>query len=213
MNNMKKLLLSLCFMSAMTITKAQDKGKDNKEEAPRSKFKENVFVGGTLNLSLSSYQFTIGGAPTIGYAFNKWVDAGIVFNFNYTSFRDYNVYGDRMRQTVYGPGAFARLFPFPFLFAQVQAEHNFIKLKYLPVFGGAQKYSLDDNSILIGGGYTSGRRFSNTAFYYVSVMFDVSKNPHSPYVDGYGRSLPIVNAGIVFPLFKQGRRSYGNDDF
>lgn len=208
---MKKylLVLSVLFVSLYAVAQ-DDKPKD--EETEKKKFAEHLFAGGTLNLGLSSYQFTIGAAPTIGYAFNRWADAGILFNFNYTSFRDYQFQGDKMRQTVYGPGVFARLYPFPFLFAQAQLEHNFIHQKYIyPSGSGLPSITgnLDDNSFLVGGGYTSGRTKDNhTAFYFVSVMFDVSKNVNSPYVDGYGRSLPIINAGIVVPLTRS--NSYEN---
>ena len=46
-------------------------------------------------------------------------------------------YGDKLRQTVYGPGAFVRLFPVNFLFASAQYEYNLIHLKYIPANNGS----------------------------------------------------------------------------
>src|ERR1700753_3851125 len=49
--------------------------------------KQNLFVGGRLNLGYSGYDFNVGGAPEIGYSLNRWVDAGVLVNINYTSER------------------------------------------------------------------------------------------------------------------------------
>ena len=207
---MKRIYLIVLTVLCSQFIFAQEKSKDEKE---KPKFAEHLFFGGSLNLSLSSNQFTVGVAPVLGYAFNRWADAGILLNFNYTSFRDYQYSGDKLHQTIYGPGAFVRLFPLPFLFAQAQYEHNFIKLKYYPPSSGpTQKISLDANSLLVGAGYTSGRTNPYTAFYYLTVMFDVSKADGSPYVDYYNRALPIINAGIVFPLTRSGRNKRDRDE-
>jgi len=80
----------------------------------------------------SSYATILGITPQFGYSLTNWADAGITFNLNYTSQRDYEEYGDKLRQTVYGPGAFVRLFPVRFLFASAQYEYNLIHLKYIP---------------------------------------------------------------------------------
>jgi hypothetical protein len=108
---------------------------------------------------------------------------------------------------VYGPGAFARVFPIKFLFAQVQYEHNFIHSKYfLPSDYGipTQGYTDDANSLLVGGGYASGRQEGNNTYFYLGVFWDVLALPNSPYVDSYGRTNAIVKAGFNIALF-QGR--------
>jgi hypothetical protein len=78
----------------------------------------------------------LGITPQFGYSLTNWADAGITFNLNYTSQRDYQDYGDKLRQTVYGPGAFVRLFPINFLFASAQYEYNMIHVKYSPADNG-----------------------------------------------------------------------------
>ena len=74
----------------------------------------------------------MGIGPYFGYSVNKYLDVAVSANVNYTSQRDYFVYGDKVRQTVYGPGAFVRVYPVRFIFAQAQFEHNFIRVKYIP---------------------------------------------------------------------------------
>lgn len=207
MNN-KKLILSFCFvLFAVSFLSAQKKEKDNKEKEERT-FKENLFTGGSVSLAFYNNTFLIGGSPVLGYSLTNWVDAGIVVNYTYTSYRDVSVFDDRLRQTIYGGGGFLRLYPVRFIFAQAQIEHNFIRQKYIPApnSGAANNITKDDaGSILVGGGYTTGRwGRGGGPFYYLSVLFDVSGNKNSPYTDAYGRTIPIIRGGIQIPLFQGG---------
>lgn len=110
---MKKIsIVVLCFFIFLQ-TKAQD-------ETEQKLFKkENFFTGGTLNLAFGSQVTNLGLSPFVGYSINKYVDVAASFGFNYVSTRDYPYLGDKVRQKLYGPGAFVRLFPMKFLFAQV----------------------------------------------------------------------------------------------
>jgi hypothetical protein len=99
---------------------------------------------------------------------------------------------------------FTRLFPVKFLFAQAQVEHNWIRSKYMYA-SGAPDYIIktSGNSILVGGGYTTGRDPDNKSVYgYLAVLFDVGNDANSPYKDGYGRTIPIIRAGLNVPLFQ-----------
>lgn len=204
---MKKIFLSVLALSlSTTILLAQDKEDDEKL---KSSFKENLFTGGSVSLAFYNNTFLVGGSPVLGYSLANWADAGIVVNYNYTSYRDYNfVFNDKLRQTVYGGGAFVKLYPVRFLFAQAQLEHNFIKQRLIPANGPTQTYRDDANSFLVGGGYTTGRQGKGGApFFYLAVLFDISGNDNSPYTDGYGRTIPIIRGGLQVPLFQgSGRR-------
>lgn len=197
---MKKTILSLlvlCF--ALNQLAAQD------EEEPQKGFrKENLFTGGSVSLSFFNNTFLIGANPVFGYSLTNWADLGLVVNYISTSYRDYNVLGDKLKQQQYGGGAFLRLYPIRFLFAQAQWEHNFIKQKYVPVSGATIKYpSIESSSVLVGGGYSTGRQGrGGPPFYYLSILFDVSGNKNSPYTDALGRSIPIFRAGVQVPLFQ-----------
>lgn len=198
----KALLFTLAFASLFTVAFAQD------EEAPERTFKENLFTGGSVSLSFFNNTFLIGANPVFGYSPTNWVDVGLVVNYMSTSFRDFNQLGDRLRQTQYGGGVFARVYPVRFLFAQAQWEHNFIKQKYIPPSGPSESYpSIDGSSFLVGGGYSTGRNGrGGPPFYFVSILFDVSGNENSPYTDALGRAIPIFRAGVQVPLFQGQRR-------
>ncbi len=95
--------------------------------------KENIITGGTVNLGFGNNFTNLGASPYFGYSLNKYLDVAASLSYNYTSYRDYFYSGDKLRQSIYGPGAFVRVFPFKFLFAQAHYEYNLMKTKYLPV--------------------------------------------------------------------------------
>lgn len=201
---MKRLLFLAATIASLSAFAQQE---EEKEKPP---FKENLFTGGSISLAFYNNTFLVGGNPVFGYSLANWADAGIVVNYNYTSYRDVTVFDDRLRQTVYGGGAFVKLYPVRFLFVQAQLEHNFIKQKYIPPGGGTSSSGdTDANSFLIGGGYSTGRYGKGgQPFFYLAVLFDVSGSDNSPYTDAYGRTIPIIRGGVQIPLFQgRGERS------
>lgn len=171
--------------------------------------KENLFTGGNLTLQFGNQTTTLGISPYFGYSLTKWLDVAASINFNYTSQRDNVVLGDKIRQTVYGPGAFVRVFPLRFVFAQGHFEQNFINLKYIPADNSGytqEKRSLNAQSFLVGGGYAGGRGADSRSFYYISVLWDIANSENSPYVDNQGRTVPIIRAGYNIALFQGGGR-------
>lgn len=207
---MKNFFLSVIgLLLTATILFAQDE-----EEKEGGFKKENLFTGGSISLSFFNNQTLLGANPFFGYRLADWVDAGVAFNFVYTGARDYYEFDDRVRQTVYGPGVFTRLYPIRFLFAQAQFEHNFTTLKYIPAPGGsylADKIKTSANSLLLGAGFAQGREEGSNSFYYISVLFDVLKDINSPYIDvDYNPGnpsqqrktmVPIIRAGLNIALF------------
>ena len=223
---MKKIVIVFALISSFYAVQAQNEEKAGDEKKGGFK-KENLFTGGGLTVSFSSYSTVLGASPVLGYSITKWLDAGIVFNFNYGSDRHatylvrnpnipndpgyYIVTDDKVRQTVFGPGIFARVYPLKFLFVQVQGEHNFINQKIIYDNGSpSTKTSLSATSFLVGAGYCNGREGIGNLFYYVSIMADVARNRNSPYVEetenGNINVLPIIRAGLQIPLF-QGKRN------
>jgi hypothetical protein len=202
-------IIFLCLLAFGQVVWAQNEEKEEK----RGFQKENFFTGGSISLSFFNGAFLAGGNPVFGYSLTRWADLGLVGNYTYTSYRDYSYYGsdDKLRQSVYGGGLFTRLFPVKFLFAQAQVEHNWIRSKYIPApnSGGiSQVQSISGNSILVGGGYTTGRDPDNKSAYgYLAVLFDVGNSASSPYKDNFNRTIPIIRAGFNVPLFQgKGRR-------
>ena len=124
---MKKIVIVFALITSFFTVWAQD------EDEKKGGFKkENMFVGGNVNLGFSNSSTVLGISPYIGYSLNKYLDVAFSTNVSYTSVRDYNQLGDKIRQTIYGPGAFVRVFPFRFLFAQAQYEFNLINYRYIP---------------------------------------------------------------------------------
>ena len=212
---MKKwFLLWMGMVISSTLLFAQEEEPDEEMENKGFK-KENLFTGGSVTVSFFNQQTVLGANPIFGYKLADWVDAGLAFNFLYNGARDYARFDDKIRQTVYGPGVFVRIYPVKFLFAQGQLEHNFSTIKYIyPGGSPTEKLNADATSLLIGGGFAQGREKGSTTFYYISVLFDVLKNINSPYVNvSYNPNnpseqrvdvVPIIRAGINVGLF-QGR--------
>lgn len=197
---MKKLLL--IFLLPFCLQAFAQQQQD--EPMPGFK-KEKVFSGGSVNVGFSNYYTALGATPQIGYSLTDWLDVGVNFNFNYISQRDIPYRGDKIRQTTYGPGAFIRLFPISMIFATAQYEYNFIRQKniYLPSGGQpSQVFNRSAGSLLVGGGYAGGRQKGNNTYYFVSVMWDISGDENSPYIDELGRSNPVIRAGYNIGLFQ-----------
>jgi hypothetical protein len=216
---MKRTIILLALIMGFYTSQAQEDDKQVDESKGKFK-KENLFTGGGVTVSFSSYTTVLGANPVLGYSITKWLDAGIAFNFNYGSNRHITYYDpgtglyygsdDKLRQTVFGPGLFVKAYPLKFLFVQAQGEQNFISEKIIYDNGApSTKTSTSATSLLVGAGYCSGREGTGSLFYYVSIMADVAGNKNSPYVEqtagGNVNLLPIIRAGLQIPLF-QGKR-------
>ncbi len=215
---MKKIVIVLVMISSFYTVKAQDDEKSGDEKKGGFK-KENLFTGGGATVSIASYNTVLGASPVLGYSITKWLDAGIVFNFTYGASRDvfydlstnsYLVSDDKVRQTVIGPGVFARFYPLKFLFVSVQAEQNFMTDKIISPNFPTYKETYSATSLLLGIGYASGRQGIGDLYYYISLMGDFSGNKNSPYVgiseSGKAVIRPIFKAGLQIPLF-QGKKN------
>jgi hypothetical protein len=210
---MKCALLSLLLVSIISgVCFAQDE----KDESAKGFKKENLFTGGSVTASLYTGGTILGVNPMIGYKLANFADAGLAFNYTYTGARDYIVFDDKLRQNVFGPGVFARLYPVRFLFLQGQFEHNFTHVKYSDGVGDVSKSTTDANSLLVGAGIAEGRAPGSNSFFYISVLADVLKNPASPYVNNVYNSsgqliatrlVPIIRAGVNIALF-QGKNNH-----
>lgn len=221
---MKNILMVVLFLNLSVNLFAQEtemEKADNDEGSEKGGFKkENLFTGGGIQLSFSGSSFVAGASPVLGYSINRWIDAGIVVNFTYYTNRHVTYYDnytgqyftsdDKLKQTIFGPGVFLKVYPAKFLFVQAQAEINYTTQKLIFSNGAPEeknKYSAP--SLLVGAGYSGGREGIGSFFYHISIMFDVLRDRNSPYVEeisnGKVNVLPIVRAGIQVPLF-QGRR-------
>jgi hypothetical protein len=167
--------------------------------------KEKLFTGGSVGVNFGAGTFSLGAVPHFGISLNKYVDIAVTGNYNYVSQRDqFSTY--KVRQSIYGPGAYVRLFPFKSFFAQGQYEYNIIRYKEIYGRGFPDEITkFKTQSFLVGGGYCNGRDGEDKVlYYYVSILFDVADNVFSPYKDRFNRTLPIIRAGFHVPLFQGG---------
>jgi hypothetical protein len=198
---MKKILLSILATVFFISLFAQDE----KKEPRKGQFKkENLYIGGGLNIGAGSGMFAIGIIPEVGYSLTNWLDVGIPVNLNYQTQRlqDFNgaVYA-KYRAFNYGTGMYLRIWPVNFLHVTVQPEYNWIKLTEIDVFSNQkQSYTYKAESFLVGIGY--GNREVGKHFSYFTVMIDLAKNINSPYRDQYNHAKPFFRTGVGFYLWR-----------
>lgn len=213
---MKKIILSvLLFIVSFGFLFAQD------EEQEKGFKKQNLFTGGSITMSFYTGGTILGANPIFGYKIANWLDGGIALNYTYQGSRDNYELNDKIRQHVFGPGVFTRIYPVPMLFLHAQAEHNFNNWNYSSADGSYRQSDVTDaNSLLLGGGWAQGRQRGSNSFFYIEILFDVLKNKYSPYVnnvfDPSGTvvrtdAVPIFRAGINVSLFQGKNRSTENE--
>ena len=194
--SIKKTITTLLFLTAITAVSAQET-----TPKPIHFDKSKLFTGGNVNASFFTGGVALGVNPHFGYSLTNWLDVAVKANYLYVGQKD--VAQNKYRSHVISPGVFVRAFPLPFLFVQVQPEHNY---KEIYNVGGSAKDKVDVNSLLIGAGYCQGREAGQNTYYYFSVMIDILQNPFSPYIDDYQRAIPVVSAGFNIALFQGGKR-------
>ena len=213
---MKKIILSVLLLSvSFGFLFGQD------EEQQKGFKKENLFTGGSVTMSFYTGGTILGANPIFGYKIANWLDAGVALNYTYQGSRDNYEINDKIRQHVFGPGVFTRIYPLPMLFLHAQAEHNFNNWNYSSADGSYKQSDVTDaNSLLLGGGWAQGRQKGSNSFFYIEILFDVLKNKYSPYVnnvyDPSGRvartdALPIFRAGINVSLFQGKNKNSQNE--
>ncbi len=206
----KSLIVLLLFSAGYGATAQRYYREGEREQRGRNSYvddqtyddgfkKEHLFIGGNIGLGYDSYSFNAGISPEIGYSFTSWLDLGALVNLNYTSIRPDYYYNDNIRQRSfnYGAGAFARVYPLPFLFFQVSPEYNWIHYT-LTDFNSTphQSETLDTKaaSLLVGIGY--GQRMVGRSNMHIALMIDLLNNAQSPYRDGNGALIPVLKAGF-----------------
>ena len=206
---MKRIIaITICFFIAASQASAQHRQSqpntytDDDGTSGDGFKKQNLFLGGSLNVGYDGYDFNIGGAPEIGYSLNRWVDVGVLVNLNYTSERaDPNFYynpNTRQRSFTYGTGVFGRAYPFPIripIFFQVEPEYNWTHLSAKDMTSGqSSSLNLQASSLLLGVGY--GQRIRGRSNFFIAIMFDALSNYGSPYRDFNNNAIPVVKAGF-----------------
>lgn len=204
---MRSFLIAAILLICVSAVRAQERDAQESDRKPGFQ-KDQFFTGGSISLSFFNNTFLIGANPVLGYRLASFADAGLQVNIQHSSAKYYDN-GERLRQTLYGGGVFTRLFPVNFLFAQGQWEHNWISQTVIDASSQKTKEVRSTNSLLVGGGYASGRNGqANSPFFYMMLLFDISRVRNTPYTDGYGRAIPVLRAGLTIPLFQGPKIGY-----
>jgi hypothetical protein len=210
----KKVVFAICSLMIAGAVHAQDhmpQRYNTYVDDDGSGFRANrLFLGGSLQLGIGSYNFDVGVNPEVGYSLNRWLDVGAVVNFTYSSVRaDPNYYYNpdvSSKEFIYGGGVFGRAYVLPFLFLTAQPEYNWTSIKETDEGTGAtvaprSTYSVSAPSLLLGLGY--GQRAVGESGFFIELMFDAISNSNSPYNDAFGHPLPVLRAGFDFYLGKK----------
>lgn len=199
----KKLLLSFLplLMITAAFTQYTPPPDDGGDVSAHSFRRENIFIGGGINLGFATNTFQAGVSPEIGYSIAQWLDAGMGFNLNYLSERADPYYNGNIRfhSLTYGGGPFVRIYPIHFLFIQGQLEGNWIKVNSKDYYSGVSSHNTYGSKSLIAGvGYT--QRVVGQGSFYTMIGMDLLTDINSPYRDYNGAAIPIVRAGFNFYL-------------
>jgi hypothetical protein len=197
----KKIFLSLITIVAFTKLFAQDSPTTPTDEGSKGFKKQNIFIGGALNLGFASNTFQIGAVPEIGYSIAQWLDAGLGLNINYYAEKADPYYNGNVQyhNLNYGGGPFIRLYPLRFIFLQAQFEANWIKVNQKDMNTNYSYENTFNSTSLIGGiGYV--QRVVGQGSFYTMIGMDLLNNPNSPYRNSYGGAIPIIRAGFNFYL-------------
>jgi hypothetical protein len=156
------------------------------------------FLGGNIIIGASSHSFQLGINPELVKTYTPYLEAGVAMNIYYESYSAYELNPIKSNTFHYGVGSFVRAWPLNSLFAQIQPEYNWAwSSQKNTETGNSGNLRYGSPSLLAGIGY--GKHGEN-GFSYVSIMFDLFNDFHSPYRDSYHRQEPVIRGGVGFPI-------------
>ncbi|MDA8695866.1 hypothetical protein N9L83_02835 [Flavobacteriales bacterium] len=154
-------------------------GVDKRDLSERPS-KERLTLGGTAALQLGSVTL-IGGAPQLGYRFTENLVAGAGATYYFNRFKDIGY-----TQHLYGVNVFARHRLITRVFAHIESEA--INLELSGPFNSLPERQWV-SMLWVGGGYYRG--LSDRLGAGVTILYDVTENPLSPYDN------PTLRGGIA----------------
>lgn len=206
---MNKKFWFVVLLAALNISVfAQEQSEEEEEDEPTGFKKENIFLGGGLNIVGGTGRFGIGIMPEIGYSVADWLDAGLVFNYNYYSERADPYWNNnvRIRNSIFGAGMFVRIYPIKSIFINLQPEINWLTSKQrYEVNGIEQTYKANATSVLGGIGYATRTVGENN--FYIMIAVDLMQEAMSPYRDQFNRAIIQYRSGFNFYLRPSRKKS------
>lgn len=136
-------------------------------------FRDNLFWGGYINLSLGSYK-VIGIEPMLGYRVTPKFSTGVKVRYDYI--RDER-YATTYTTSTYGGSIFARYYVTPRFYAQIEpAMYNY---EFFYIGGGSEREWVP--YLLMGGGIK--QPINDRTWLNFQILFDVLQDNKSPYDD------------------------------
>lgn len=172
------MLTSLFVISTCVI--AQDETEEI-EQGESGFDRSKMFIGGNFGLGFGTYNFNLSLSPQVGYRFNDLFAAGAGINFQYSSLKDFPLYGWKEKYTLAGVNIFGRVYPIRQIVLQVQPELNYSWGKIEDPGPPAKTYK-DGKlvpSALVGAGGVLGGNGSGEML--IMAQYDLLQNERSPY--------------------------------
>jgi len=207
------LLLFICTFTLQGYSRNTYVGFEKYSFAKKKKNggfdRTKLFTGGGLGFNFIPRGFMFNISPTIGYSFSNNFQLGTTIGFNYI--QESIPYQNSLtgvnsmysyKYPFYSTSVFARVIPFPSIILQVEPEINNYKVLNSLYYNNTTGNLVEDSkrvnifSFLVGGGYV--QQMGGRAQSMIMVMYDVARNPNSPY---YGR--PVIRGGINFGIFNK----------
>ncbi len=135
------------------------------EKADSSAFSRNFVFGGDMNLSFGTVTY-ISLSPTVGHYVTKWSMVGVYGTFSYLSSKSYNY-----RQTMYGGGVLAEVYPLQFVVLHAEAG----MLNLYDYYNYTRVWT---QSVFAGGGFR--QRIGRKAMVNYLFLFNVNQNAFLP---------------------------------
>lgn len=151
---------------------------------------DRLRFGGSFGMGFASEMFAINVDPSVGYAFNKYVTAGITTTFEFYRHGD-PYWGDTYKQMILGAGIYAEAYPIDFLVAHAEIQGLSFKDYFSDPYNPVRK---SDGVILLGGGYH--RSITDRAG--INMMLLWNLNATQDIIHNTSFSNPIIRISFIF---------------
>lgn len=210
---MKKSFFSLFLLLGAVIAQAQWQYKPQAKDttATKQSLENNIlqeappryFWGGSIRLSFSDSERSIGLSPLIGYKATHFLDIGLGTNFLYvrgeTDLNNGFIASQRapFSAILLGIAPFVRIFPAASVFLQFQYENTWVNGILKNHNKPPKSFSFNYESLLGSVGFLQPIGNGRTSVYF-SIGVDLLTHQYSPYRTKAGSLIPIIATGVSF---------------
>ncbi|MGB0861355.1 MAG: hypothetical protein ACPGXZ_00475 [Saprospiraceae bacterium] len=170
---------------------------DGDEDPFEESWKDRLVVGGSIFPGYSN-GWILEATPMVGYRLTNTTIAGVGLNYSYRGFNDPYGSGWSSSTRMYGGRAFVMQDLFYSIFAQMEADYNYLTYKERDASDLLlvdQRYQ--SPGFLVGGGYSQGQ---GQLKYNLTILYDVLNGRNAiPRVNSAGGGF-VFRGGIVFSL-------------